>query len=131
MKEYRMNSALWLATGVLALVAVAGGVSKTLIPKEKLDAHPESWTGHASGGFVKALGVLELAAAIGFVLPAVVDIAPIMVPVTAVCWAMLMAGAVTVHQRLGQTKLSAVTSCYFLLALFVAWGRLGPESFVG
>ena len=126
-----MNLALWIATGLLAVVALAGGISKTFLPKEKLDAHPESWTGGASKGFVKTLGVLELLAAVGLVLPAVIDIAPEMVPVTAVCWALLMVGATITHVRLGQVKLSMLTSVYLALAVLIAWGRFGPESFTG
>jgi hypothetical protein len=130
-KELSMNFALWIAAGLLALIALAGGISKTFLPKEILDPHPESWTGGASVGFVKTLGVLELLASVGLILPAVIDIAPVMVPVTAVCWALLMIGATITHGRLGQTKLSMLTSSYLALAVFVAWGRFGPESFTG
>jgi hypothetical protein len=124
-----MNLALWIATGLLAVVALAGGISKTFVPKAKLDAHPASWTAGASVGFVKTLGVLELLAAVGLILPAVVDIVPVMVPVTAACWVLLMIGAMITHGRLGQYKLVMLTAGYLMLAAFVAWGRFGPESF--
>jgi hypothetical protein len=124
-----MNLTLWIAAGLLALVALAGGISKTFMPKAKLDAHPASWTSGASTGFVKTLGVLELLAAVGLILPALVDIAPVMVPVTAAFWIALMIGAIVVHGRLGQPRLVMLTSGYLLLAAFVAWGRFGPESF--
>lgn len=126
-----MDLALWIAAGLLALVALAGGCTKTFIPKEKPDAHPESWTKNASAGFVRMLGILELLAAVGLVLPAVVGIAPIMVPVTATCWVVLMSGAIVTHRRLGQPKLVMLTSFYLVVAAFVAWGRFGPESFTG
>lgn len=80
-----MNTALWIAAGLLAIVALAGGISKTFIPEETLDAHPGSWTAGASTGFVRTIGVLELLAAVGLMLLAVVDIAPVMAAVTAVC----------------------------------------------
>ena len=128
-KEFTINLALWIAAGLLALVALAGGISKTFVPKEKLDAHPASWTSRSSVGFVKTLGVLELLAAVGLILPAVVDTAPVMVPVTAACWVVLMIGAMITHGRLGQPRLVMLTSVYLLLAGFVAWGRFGPEAF--
>ena len=82
-----MNLALWATAGLLAVVALTGGVTKVFVPKEKLAAAPGGgWTGDASVGFVKTLGVLELLAAVGLILPAVVDIAPVLVPITAVCW---------------------------------------------
>lgn len=126
-----MNLALWIATGFLALIALAGGISKTFVPKEKLDAHPASWTQHASATFVRTLGILELLAAIGLILPALTDTAPVMVPITAACWVLLMIGATAVHYLLGQPRLALLTSAYLAVAAFVAWGRFGPESFTG
>ena len=127
-----MNLTLWIAAGLLATVAMAGGISKTFVPKAKLAAaHGGEWTAGASVGFVKTLGVLELLAAVGLILPAVVDIAPVMVPVTAVCWVLLMIGAMITHGRLGQFKLVMLNSVYLVLAAFIAWGRFGPEPFAG
>ena len=127
-----MNVALWVVAGLLAAVALVGGVTKVFVPKEKLAAHHGGeWTGDASAGFVKTLGVLELLAAVGLILPAVLDIAPVMVPVTAVCWVLLMVGAMITHGRLGQLKFVMVNSVYFVLAALIVWGRFGPESFTG
>jgi DoxX-like family len=125
-----MNIVLWIAAGLLALVALVAGSTKTFIPKEKLEHHDgAAWTRGVSPGFVKTLGVLELLAAIGLILPAVVDVAPVMVPVTAVCWVALMIGAMITHARLSQFKLVMVNSVYLALAVFIAVGRFGPESF--
>ena len=127
-----MNLTLWIAAGLLAAVAMAGGISKTFVPKAKLAAaHGGEWTAGASVGFVKTLGVLELLAAVGLILPAIVDIAPVLVPVTAVCWVVLMIGAMITHGRLGQPKLVMLNMVYLALAAFIAWGRFGPESFAG
>src|SRR5690606_11803797 len=73
----------------------------------------------------------ELLAAIGLILPAVTDTAPVMVPVTAACWVLLMIGATAVHYRLGQPRLAMLTSAYLAVAAFVALGRFRPESFTG
>jgi hypothetical protein len=125
-----MNLALWIAAGLLAVVALAGGISKTFVPKEKLAAHEGGqWTGDSSVGFVKTLGILELLAAAGLILPAVLDIAPVMVPVTAVCWVVLMIGAMITHGRYSQFKLVLLNAVYLALAAFVAWGRVGVEPF--
>ena len=128
-----MNLALWIAAGLLAVVALVGGVSKAFVPKEKLSAAPGGeWTRDAGVGFVKTLGVLELLAAIGLILPAVVDIAPVLVPVTAVCWILLMVGAMITHYRDGGlNKFMVLNLIYLGLAAFIAWGRFGPESFTG
>jgi hypothetical protein len=125
-----MNLALWIVTGLLAVVALGGGITKTFVPKQKLaEATGGGWTADVSVGFVKTLGVLELLAAVGLILPAVLDIAPVMVPVTAVCWVLLMVGAMTTHFRHGEFKLVVLNLAYLAMAVFVAVGRFGPESF--
>ncbi|TQF02968.1 DoxX family protein [Kitasatospora acidiphila] len=120
-----MNLALWIAAGLLALVALAGGVSKTFVPKAKLaKAHGGEWAGDAGTGFVKTPGILELLAAVGLVAPAALHIAPAMVPVTAVCWVLLMVGAIITHRRYdGQAKFVALNLSYLVLAAFIALGR--------
>jgi DoxX-like family len=125
-----MNLALWVAAGLLASVALTGGISKTFVPKKKLSGtHGGEWTEDVSGGFVKALGGLEILAAVGLVLPALAGVLPVMVPVTAVCWVLLMVGAMITHGRLNQYKLVMLNMVYLALALFIAWGRFGPAQF--
>lgn len=127
-----MNLALWIGTGLLAAVALTGGITKMFVPRRTLAAqHGGGWTGGASDGAVKSLGVLEILAAIGLVLPAVVGVAPVLVPVTAVCWVALMIGAMITHGRRGETPLVALNLVYLALAVFVAWGRFGPAPFTG
>ncbi|MGW1886635.1 DoxX family protein [Streptomyces sp. NPDC001970] len=127
-----MDLALWIAAGLLAAVALAGGISKAFVPKEKLAAaNGGGWTEHAGVGFVKTLGVLELLAAAGLILPAVLAIAPALVPVTAVCWVLLMVGAMITHGRRGESPFVVLNLIYLALAAFIAWGRFGPESFTG
>lgn len=123
-----MNLALWIAAALLAAVALLGGITKTFVPKDKLAAAHSGgeWIRNAGAGFVKTLGILELLAAVGLILPAVLDIAPVMVAVTAVCWIVLMVGAMITHGRLGQYRLAMV---YLALAAFVAWGRFDLAPF--
>jgi hypothetical protein len=129
-KEDLVNLALWIAAGLLAVVALTGGITKTFVPKEKLAAHAGGeWTGQAGVGFVKTLGVLELLAAVGLILPAVLGIAPVVVAVTAVCWVVLMIGAMIAHGRFGQYELVLVNVFYLGLAAFVAWGRFAAVPF--
>ncbi|MBL1087638.1 DoxX family protein [Streptomyces actinomycinicus] len=125
-----MNLALWIAAGLLAAVALTGGVSKTFVPKERLAlVHGGGWTADASAGFVKTLGVLELLAVAGLILPAALGIAPVVVPVTAVCWVLLMVGAMITHGRRGEVSLVMLNLVYLALAVFIVWGRFGPEAF--
>ncbi len=125
-----MNLTLWIITGLLAAVALTGGISKTFVPKEKLShVAGGGWTKDHTAGFVKTLGVLELLAVAGLVLPAAIDVAPVVVPITAVCWVLLMIGAMTTHLRRGEHPFVILNLVYLALAAFIAWGRFGPQSF--
>ena len=127
-----MNLALWIGAGLLAVVALTGGISKAFVPKERLAAiHGGGWTAGVGVSFVKSLGVLELLAAAGLILPAAVNIAPVLVPVTAVCWVALMVGAMITHGRRTEYTLVMLNLIYLALAVFIAWGRFGPGSFTG
>ncbi|MFC9646152.1 DoxX family protein [Streptomyces mirabilis] len=54
-----------------------------------------------------------------------------MAPVTAVCWVLLMAGAMITYGRRGEFPYVVLNLVYLVLAAFVAWGRFGPEPFSG
>jgi hypothetical protein len=127
-----MNLALWITTGLLAVIALSSGINKTFLPKEKLARFPfGGWVEDFSNGFLKTIGVLEILAAVGLILPAVLDIATVLVPVTAVCWVLVMIGAIIVHLRHGDVKPVVGNLIYLALAVFIAWGRFGPVSFTG
>ncbi|MFH7596913.1 DoxX family protein [Streptomyces racemochromogenes] len=128
-----MNLALWVVTGLLAVAYLLGGAFKLIIPKEKIAAGGSSgrWVEDFSAGGVKAIGTLEVLAAAGLVLPAVLGVAPVLVPLAAVGLLLLMLGAAVVRLRRHETKLVVVDLVYAALAAFVAWGGFGPESFIG
>ncbi|WP_371655906.1 MULTISPECIES: DoxX family protein [unclassified Streptomyces] len=79
-----MNVALWIVTGLLAVAYLVGGGFKVITPKEKTAASGPSarWVEDFSGGGVKTIGTLEVLAAAGLILPAALDIAPVLVPPT-------------------------------------------------
>ncbi|NEB95390.1 DoxX family protein [Streptomyces bauhiniae] len=127
-----MDLALWISAWVLAGVALVGGVSKSFVPKEKLAAvHGGGWTEGVGARSIKALGVLELLAAVGLVLPGLLGRVAVLVPVTAGCWVLLMVGAMVTHGRRREFGFVGLNLAYLALAAFIAWGRFGPESFPG
>ncbi|MET8628091.1 DoxX family protein [Kitasatospora sp. NPDC004669] len=127
-----MNLALWIVAGLLAAAYLLGGALKMVAPKERIAAAGRSgrWVEDFSAGGVKAIGAVEVLAAVGLVLPAVLGIAPVFVPLAALGLVLLMIGAAAVRIRRQEYGLVAVDVVYVLLAAFVAWGRFGPESFL-
>lgn len=128
-----MNLALWIVAGLLAAAYLVSGVGKLIMSKEKIAAtsHAALWVEDFSAGALKVIGALEVLAAVGLILPAALDIAPVLVPLAATGLVLLMIGAVITRLRRHELKVMLGDLLYLALAAFVAWGRFGPESFTG
>ena len=127
-----MNLALWIVTGPLAAAFLLSGAGQVALAKEKIAAFGPSahWVNDFSDGGVKTIGALEVLAAMGLVLPAVLDIAPVLVPLAALGLVILMTGAAITRLRRHEIGLMVVDVVYIVLAAFVAWDRFGPASFI-
>ena len=96
--------------------------------QEKLARAPGAgWVLDFSAGFVKALGAVEILGAVGLILPALLDIAPNLVPLAAVGLALIMVGATIVTLRRHEFKHVLLNLTYLALAAFVAWGRFSGK----
>ena len=127
-----MNLALWIAAGLLAAVFLLAGSTKLFISREKLAKAPGGgWVNDFSAGFVKALGAVEILGAVGLILPAALDIAPILVPLAALGLGLIMIGAAIVEFRRHEVKHALLNLTYLALIAFVAWGRFVLEPFIG
>ena len=124
-----MNLVLWIAAALLALAFLATGLLKITRSKEQLAAAGLGWTEDFSPAAIKAIGVAEVLGAIGLILPAVLDVAPVLVPVAAAGLALVMVGAAITHLRRKETQMVAVNVVLLVLAVFVAWGRFGDYAF--
>lgn len=127
--ETHVNVTLWIIAGLLAAAFLAAGLMKATQPKEKLAASGMAWVEDFSPGAVRTIGVLEFLAGIGLILPAVLDIAPIFVPLAATGLVLTMIGAMIVHNRRKETQAIIPNLVILILAAVVAWGRFGPYSF--
>ena len=117
-----MNSALWIASGVLAAAYVLAGIMKTTQAQDKL-ATSLPWTEDFSTGTVRFIGTAELLGGIGLILPWLTDIAPVLTPLAATGLVIIQALAIRVHVRRGEAKVTPFNAVLLLLALFVAIGR--------
>lgn len=124
-----MHLILWIIAGLLAVVFLAAGLLKVTQPKEKLAASGLAWTEDFSPGAVKAVGALEVLAAVGLILPAALDVVPVLVPLAALGLVALMVGAAFTHARRKEAPAIAMALVLLVLAALVVVGRFGPESF--
>ncbi|MGN9909353.1 DoxX family protein [Phytohabitans sp. LJ34] len=119
-----MNTASWIIAGLLAVAFLASGAAKLVLPKEKLATLPGgAWTEDFSAGAIKAIGTVEVLAAAGLVLPAALDVAPVLMPLAALGVVLLMVGAMITHLRRHESRVIAANLAYLALAGFVACAR--------
>jgi hypothetical protein len=118
-----MDIALWIAAGLLAAGSLASGAKKLVQPREKLAASGWDWVEDFGSGTVRTIGVLEILAGVGLVLPALLGIAPVLVPLAALGLVALMIGAMITHIRRDEANAIVLNLALLALAAFVAWGR--------
>ncbi|MFC9766550.1 DoxX family protein [Rhodococcus jostii] len=125
-----MNIALWIIASLLALTFLAAGAMKLAQPKDKLAANPNmAWAEGFSPATIKLIGVVEVLAAVGLILPAALGIVPVLVPLAAVGLVLLMIGAAITHARRKENQVIVMNVILLALAAVVAWGRFGPYAF--
>jgi len=124
-----MNVFLWVAAGLLAVVLLGAAVPKLTKSQAELVSSGQGWAADYPGGAVKAIGTLEVLAAIGLILPALLDIAPILVPLAATGVVLLMVGAAITHARRREYRNIAVNVGLAVLALVILIFRFGRYSF--
>jgi hypothetical protein len=124
-----MNLTLWIVASILSLLTLASGAVKVAKPRPALIEGGYGWAEDFSDSAVKSIGLLEVAAAVGLVLPGVVDVADDLVPAAAAGLAILMAAAALTHVRRGELKHTSMPIVLASVAAFVAIMRLGPYGF--
>lgn len=123
-----MNVLLWVLQGLLAAVFTMAGVMKTTQPIHKL-VGTVPYANDLTPGTVRLIGAVELAAALGLVLPATAGTAMVLTPLAALGLAVVMALAGTFHLRRREYSAIGMNGVLLALSVVVAWGRFGPYSF--
>ena len=122
-----MNTAIWIAQGLLAVVFLAAGLMKLTQPRTALQ-EKTPYAEDLTDGQVKSIGSVEVLGAIGVVLPAAIGVATILTPIAACGLALTMVVAAATLIRRGEYSHVALNVVVFALAVFVAIERFGPHS---
>jgi hypothetical protein len=118
-----VNAVLWLLQILLALVFLALGLLMLTRSRERL-LRVAGWVEDFPEGVVRTIGVLELVAAVGLVLPGVLGRGGVLVPVAALALVVLLIGAITTHLLRGEQDEVGVPVALLIAAAVVAAGRL-------
>jgi hypothetical protein len=119
-----VDFALWIAQVVLAIACVGFGFTHAF-RREVAGSRPQTaWMLAVPKPLLTTIGVLELLAAVGLILPGITNIAPWITPLAAWLFALLMVFAMVFHaRRPGETPNIAFNVVLGAIALFIAVGR--------
>jgi hypothetical protein len=118
-----MNTALWIIQGLLAAMFSMAGTTKLTQSREKLVSQ-FPWVNDFSLSTVRFIGLSELLGAIGLIAPWLTGIFPILTPISAVGFCIIMVLAANMaHLNKKEYKEIAMNIFLFLMAAFVAYGR--------
>src|SRR5258705_10906381 len=95
-----MNTILWSCQALLAVTFGYSGFCKSTL-SEKVLVYEKGQTG-VEGlpmAFTRSIGISEMLGAVGIILPWWLGVAPVLTPVTAVCFALLMVFVAPIHYK--------------------------------
>lgn len=117
-----LHVGLWVTQALLALTFLGAGATKLTAPLAQLQAQMP-WVAGSMGSLVRLIGAVELAGALGLVLPAATRIKPGLTPLAALGLLAVMTLAAATHLSRGEAPMVPVNLVLGSLAAFVAWGR--------
>jgi hypothetical protein len=124
-----MNTVLWTLPILLAVTFGGAGAVKLSQSRERLARTLGGWVNDVPAQLIKPLGLAEVLAAIGLIVPASTDIAPILTPIAASGLVLTMIGAIATHARRREFPNVAVNVVLAIMAVVIAWGRFGTYAF--
>ncbi|MGY8665676.1 DoxX family protein [Bradyrhizobium sp. UFLA05-109] len=117
-----LRAGLWIAQVLIFLAFGSAGLVKLLTPIPQL-AEMMPWAGQYSEGFVRTIGLIDLAGGIGILLPALTRILPRLTVLAALGCTVLQVFALVFHISRGEAAVTPLNFVLLALALFVLWGR--------
>ena len=113
-----MKYALWIVQVLLALLFLFAGFAKLAMPLE-----PAAQQMGLPVRFLQFIAVMEILGALGLILPALLNIRPILTPLAACGLVIIMIGATVTTVLTATAGMAVLPAVAGLLAAFVAYGR--------
>jgi len=118
-----MNTILWICQGLLSVAFLFSGINKTVLSEQQLIAKGQTGVANLSTPVIRFIGISEILGAVGIIVPWLTNIWPVLTPVSAICFAVIMVLAANIHYKLHEPRNVATNMFLLLLSLFVAYGR--------
>lgn len=119
-----MHVLTWILQGLLALAMLGAGSMKLMTPIEEMLADPAmSWAGAVPAWLVKFIGVAEVAAGLGLILPSILRIRPQLTILACYGIMLVMVLAAIFHATRGEYPAILNNVVILTIAGFIAWSR--------
>lgn len=117
-----MNTVSWIIQVLISAFFIIPGFEKISGSKEKhiADGHLKQ-TGPIKP--IRFLGVLELLGCVGIIVPWLMGITPVLTPVKAVCFCLIIAAGMVVHIKKKEYNMLPMLEVFFTLSTVVAYFR--------
>ena len=123
---FALRGSLWIAQILLAVLYLPSAYMKLLLPVAET-AKQIPWAGDVSFEFLRFIGLVDLAAGVGLVLPTITRIQPRLTVWAAIGSAVLQVLAIGFHALRGDYSampwIVSLNLVALALSAFVAWGR--------
>ena len=114
-----MSVFVWILQAVLAIFFLAPAYMKMTTPKSKLLEKGQLQPG-GSVLPIRFIGIMELLGSVGIILPRLLNIVPVLTPIAAVGFCVVLVGAFAVHFSKKEYKVLPVIVVAFVLSAIVA-----------
>lgn len=117
------NVLLWICQIFLAVVFVYSGAMKSTQSEEKLVAMGQTGVENLPKALIRFIGITEILGVVGIILPWLTGIMPVLTPITAICFGIIMILAAVVHFRRNEKTTVLLNLLILLVCACVAYGR--------
>ena len=120
-----MNSILWILQTLMFITFMYSGVNKSIFSIRKL-VYEKGQTGveNLSIPIVRFIGISEILGAVGLILPWWLNILPVLTPVSAILFALIMIPAAVIHYKRKEPKNVFTNVILFCICIFIGYGRI-------
>ena len=114
-----METTIWIMKGVIALIFTFTGINKIFLTKAKLLDKGMKGLSNLDEKQIKVAGLLEVLGAIGLIMPALLNIYPVLSAISALCLGLTMIVAGWINYKL---RLSVLLNIFvFIFCIFIAY----------
>ncbi|HVY73628.1 MAG TPA: DoxX family protein [Puia sp.] len=118
-----MNTLAWIAQVILFVAFLYSGICKTGFSKAEVISRGQTGVVNLSQFQIRLIGMSEILGAIGIIVPWWLGIMPVLTPVAATCFTIVMLLAAPIHYKLGELRNVATNIFLLALSVFAAWMR--------